>query len=80
LAREEKLGKLSLCGRPEHLVDDIVLCEDIPLVEPIELASAKHVHSVVALDGPLRRIECSNPEAMVQTAFHKPMILFHHGV
>jgi hypothetical protein len=63
MERKEIRGKLSLCGHPEHLVDDPVLGEDIPLGEPLDLAFAEHVHRLIALDGPVRRVKGSKPQA-----------------
>lgn len=70
-------GELSLGGQPEQLVDDTVLCEDILLGDPLDLAFAEHVYGFIALDRPLRRGKRSKPQPMVDAAFDKPMILFH---
>jgi hypothetical protein len=48
-------GELSPCGQPESLVDDMVLGEDIPLCNPLDLAVAEHVHGLITLDSPLCR-------------------------
>ncbi len=53
-----------------------MLCEDIPLGNPLDLAFAEHVHGFITLDGPLRRGKCSTPQPRIHAAFHKPMILF----
>jgi hypothetical protein len=34
------------------VVDDTILCEDIPLGNPLDLAFAEHVHGFITLDGP----------------------------
>src|SRR6267142_3789591 len=73
---EERLGKHSLGCQPEHLVNDTVLCEYIPLGKSLNLAFAEHVHGFITLDGPLRRGKCSKPQPRIHAAFHKPMILF----
>src|SRR5919199_2869617 len=52
-----RLREPSLCGQPEQLVDDPVLGEAIPLGHPFELAFAQHVHGLIALNGPLCRVE-----------------------
>jgi hypothetical protein len=46
------------CRSPERLVDDAVLCEDIPFGHPSKLAFVEHVHGFIALDRPLRHVEC----------------------
>jgi hypothetical protein len=69
-------AELSLCGQPEYVVDDTVLSEDIPLSDPLDLAFAEHVHRFIALDGPLRRVECPKPQPRIHETFHKLMILF----
>jgi hypothetical protein len=62
-------GELLLCGQPEHLLDDTILCEDIPLGEPIELAFVEHMHRFIALDSALCRGERSKPQPRIHTAF-----------
>jgi hypothetical protein len=44
------------------------------------LTFAEHVHGFIALDGLLRRVEGSQPQARVHPAFHESVILFHHIV
>jgi hypothetical protein len=46
------------CHSPKQLVDDVVLCEDIPFGHPFKLAFAEHVHGFIVLDRPLRHVEC----------------------
>jgi NAD(P)-dependent dehydrogenase (short-subunit alcohol dehydrogenase family) len=65
-----------LCGQPKRRVDDAVLCEDIPLGGPFQLAFAERVHGFIALNGPLRRGEGPKPQPRIHTAFDKPEILF----
>jgi hypothetical protein len=72
----DEVGELSLCGQPEHVVDDTLLYEAIPLGHPLDLAFAEHVHGFITLDSPLRRGKCSTPQPWIHAAFHKPMILF----
>jgi hypothetical protein len=78
LEHEESLDERSLCCQSEYLVDDPVLCEDIPLGKPIELAFAEHGHGFIAVDSPLRCVECPKPQPRVHPVLHTPMILFHH--
>jgi hypothetical protein len=40
----------------------------------------RSMHSFIALDGPLRRVECPKSQSGVDAAFHKPMILFNGTV
>jgi hypothetical protein len=47
-AREEA-GELFLCGHPEQLLDDPVLCEDISLGEPLDLALVESMHGFIAM-------------------------------
>jgi len=77
---EERLGEHSLCCESEQLVDDTVLCEDITLGEPIMLAFAEHVYGFVALDRPLRGVECPTPQPRVHLAFHQSIILLRHMI
>ena len=44
------------------------------------LAFAEHVHGFVALDRPLRGVECPNPQPRVHLAFHQSMILLRHMI
>ena len=74
---EERQGERSLCGYPEHLVDHAVLCEDILLGHPFNLAFTEHVHCFIALDGPLRRGKRPTPQPRIHAAFHQSMILFY---
>jgi len=60
------------------VVDDTILSEDIPLSDPLHLAFAEPMHGFIALDGPLRRVECPKPQPRIHETFHKPMILFDH--
>jgi hypothetical protein len=76
----ERLGEPSLCCESAQLVDDPVLGEDISLGEPIMLAFAGHVHGFVALDRPLRGVECPKPQPRVHLAFHQSMILLRHMI
>ena len=75
--REERLGQRSLCGHPEHLVDHAVLCEDILLGHPLNLAFTEHVHGFIALDGPLRRGKRPTPQPRINAAFLQSMIRFY---
>jgi hypothetical protein len=74
---EERLGERSLCGQTEHLVDHAVLCEDMLLGHPLKLAFAEHVHSFIALDGPLHRGKRPTPQPRIHAAFLQSMILFY---
>jgi hypothetical protein len=42
------------------------------------LAWAEHVHGFVALDRPLRTVECPKPRPRVHLAFHQSIILLRH--
>jgi hypothetical protein len=53
------------------MVDHTVLGEDFPRSDPLTLAFAEPVHGFIALDGPLRGVECSKPQPRIHTAFHK---------
>ena len=44
------------------------------------LAFAEHVHGFVALDRPLRGVECPTPQPRVHLAFHQSMILLRHMI
>jgi hypothetical protein len=55
LEHEESLAERSVCCQFEHLVDGMVLCDDIPLGQPLCLSVAEHAHGFIALDSPLLR-------------------------
>jgi hypothetical protein len=44
------------------------------------LAFAEHVHRFVALDRPLRWVECPTPQPRVHLAFHQSIILLRHMI
>ena len=44
------------------------------------LARAEPVHSFVALDRPLRCMECPTPQLRVHLAFHQSIILLRHMI
>ena len=78
VGEQGEAGKLLLCGQPEHLVDGIVLGEDISLGNPLDLAFTEHMHHFIPLNRPLCRVKGSKPQAEIHQAFHPTMILFYH--
>ena len=69
-----------LCRDPEHLSNDTVLSEDIPLRNALDLALPYHTHCLITLQRPLGGTERAKPQPGIHAAFHKTMILFHHVV
>jgi hypothetical protein len=53
--------EFALRGQPERLVEDPVLCKDIPLGNLLDLAFVELMHGFVPLDGPLCRNKRSEP-------------------
>jgi hypothetical protein len=63
---------------PKHVVDDTVLCEDIPLGESLDLAFAKDIHGFIALDGPLRSAEDIKSSTRIARRFTNRQSCFQH--
>jgi hypothetical protein len=55
----------------------LVLGEDIPLCQPLDLAFAEHMYGFILLDRLLRRQKCPKSQPRIHTAFEKAMILPH---
>jgi hypothetical protein len=44
------------------------------------LALSEHVRGFVALDGPLRCVECPTPQPRIHLAFYQSIILLRHMI
>jgi hypothetical protein len=57
------------CCDPEHLSQDTVLSEDIPLRNALDLALPYHMHRLIALQSPLGGTERAKPYGLTGCAF-----------
>jgi len=58
----------------------MVLCEDIPLCDALNLALPYPMHRLIALEGPPSGTERAKLQAWIDAAFDKTMILFDYVV
>jgi hypothetical protein len=58
----------------------VVLGEDIPRGDPLQLAFAEPMHGFLSLEDPWSRDKRPNPQPWMHTAFHPLMILCDHMI
>ena len=63
---------------PEHLCQDPILSQDISLRDALDLALLDHMHGLIALDSPPCGTEGAKPQARIDAAFYKAMLLLDH--
>jgi hypothetical protein len=58
----------------------MVLREDIPLRDALELILLYHMHGRITPQSALSSTERPKPQAWIDTAFHRAMLLFHYAL
>src|SRR5712691_1345891 len=67
-------------GQFEELVDELNLTPNISSAHPPNLPLPQHVHSLITLNGSLRRLEFSEPLLGVHPAFDRSVVLLQNVV